>query len=58
MLEAYKSGFEMLHEGCLTQEDAAIEASVEFMNTAAETLEVYNKTVEEIAKKHGGKVEY
>ena len=58
MLEAYKAGFEMLLEGCYTQEDVAIEAGIEFMNTAAEALEIYNETVEEIAKEHGGEVEY
>lgn len=58
LMEAYKGGFEALLAGCETQDDAVIQSGVELMNIAAEILDTYNQSVEELAAEHGGEVEY
>ncbi|MBQ9940364.1 MAG: hypothetical protein IJO74_02365 [Clostridia bacterium] len=58
MMEAYKKAFELLSEACVTQEDATIEAGNESLGEALELLDQYNSALEELAKAHGGEIEY
>ena len=58
MMDAYKASFEILAEGCETQEEATINAGNEKLEEALELLDDYNKALEELAKAHGSEVEY
>ena len=58
MMEAYKGGYEALCDGCVTQNDEVIASAVELLNTAAETLEIYNDEVEALATEYDLEVEY
>ena len=58
VMEAYKTGFEALSEGCETQEEATINAGSQKLEEAVELLDEYNKALEELAKEHGSEVEY
>ena len=58
VMEAYKTGFEALSEGCETQEEATINAGSQKLEEAVELLGEYNKALEELAKEHGSEVEY
>ncbi|MBE6623795.1 MAG: hypothetical protein E7621_06410 [Ruminococcaceae bacterium] len=58
VMDAYKTGFEALSEGCETQEEATINAGSQKLEEAVELLDEYNKALEELAKEHGSEVEY
>ena len=58
MMEAYKTGFEALSEGCETQDEATINAGSQKLEEAVGLLDEYNKALEELAKEHGSEVEY
>ena len=58
VMEAYKTGFEALSEGCETQEEATINAGSQKLEEAVELLGEYNKALEELAKEYGSEVEY
>ena len=58
VMEAYKTGFEALSEGCETQDEATINAGSQKLEEAVELLDEYNKALEELAKEHGSEVEY
>ena len=58
VMEAYKTGFETLSEGCETQDEATINAGSQKLEEAVELLDEYNKALEELAKEHGSEVEY
>ena len=58
VMDAYKKGFEALHEGCETQDEATINAGTESIGKAVELLDEYNKALEELAKEFGAQVEY
>ena len=58
MMDAYKASFEILAEGCETQDEATINAGNEKLEEALELLDDYNKALEELAKAHGSEVEY
>ncbi len=58
MMEAYKASFEILAEGCETQDEATINAGNEKLEEALELLDEYNKALEELAKEHGSEIEY
>ena len=58
MMDAYKASFEILAEGCETQDEATINAGNEKLEEALELLDDYNKALEELAKEHGSEVEY
>ncbi|MBR3934512.1 MAG: hypothetical protein IKJ68_11480 [Clostridia bacterium] len=57
-MDAYKTGFKTLSEGCETQEEATINAGSQELEEAVELLDEYNKALEELAKEHGSEVEY
>ena len=57
-MNAYKEGFTALAEGCVTQEDATINAGNAGIEKALQLLDEYNKGLEELAKEHGGEIEY
>lgn len=57
-MEAYKKAFEALLEGCETQDNATIEEGNANLGKALELLDEYNATLEELAKEHGGEIEY
>lgn len=58
MMDAYKASFEILAEGCETQDEATINAGNEKLEEALELLDDYNKALEDLAKEHGSEVEY
>ena len=58
VMEAYKTGFEALSEGCETQDEATVTAGNDKLVEAVELLDEYNKALEELAKEHGSEVEY
>ena len=58
VMDAYKTGFEALAEGCETQEEATITAGSEKIEEAVELLDEYNKALEELAKEHSSEIEY
>ena len=58
MMDAYKASFEILAEGCETQEEATINAGSQKLEEAVELLDEYNKALEDLAKEHGSEVEY
>ena len=58
MLNAYEASFEILSEGCETQDEATINTGNEKLEEALELLDDYNKALEDIAKEHGSEVEY
>ena len=58
MMDAYKASFEILAEGCETQDEATINAGSQKLEEAVELLDEYNKALEELAKEHGSEVEY
>lgn len=58
MLESYKTGFETLAEGCVTQDDATIEAGNAGIEKGIELLDEYNTALEALAKQVGGEIEY
>ena len=58
VMDAYKTGFEALSEGCETQEEATINAGSQKLEEAVELLDEYNKALEELAKEHGSEIEY
>ena len=58
VMDAYKTGFEALSEGCETQDEATINAGSQKLEEAVELLDEYNKALEELAKEHGSEVEY
>ncbi len=58
VMETYKEGFEALADGCVTQEQTTIDAGTEKMNEAVELLDEYNQALEDLAKEHGGEIEY
>ena len=57
-MEAYKTGFEALSEGCETQDEATVNAGNDKLVEAVELLDEYNKALEDLAKEHGSEVEY
>ena len=58
MMDAYKASFEILAEGCETQDEATINAGNEKLEEALELLDDYNKALEDLAKEHGSEIEY
>ncbi|MBE7021379.1 MAG: hypothetical protein E7411_08125 [Ruminococcaceae bacterium] len=58
VMETYKEGFEALSKGCETQAEETITAGTNAINKAIELLDEYNKALEELAKEHGGEIEY
>ena len=58
MMDAYKASFEVLSEGCETQDEATINTGNEKLEEALKLLDEYNKALEELAKEHGSEVEY
>ena len=58
MMDAYKASFEILAEGCETQDEATINAGSQKLEEAVELLDEYNKALEELAKEHGSEIEY
>ena len=58
VMEAYKSGFETILEGCNTQDEATIGAGYDELERAVELLDDYNKALEELAKKYDAQIEY
>ena len=58
MMDAYKASFEILAEGCETQEEATINAGNQKLEEAVELLDEYNKALEDLAKEHGSEIEY
>ena len=58
VMEAYKTGFEALSEGCETQDEATVTAGNDKLVEAVELLDEYNKALEELAKEYGSEVEY
>lgn len=58
VMEAYKTGFEALSEGCETQDEAIVNAGNDKLVEAVELLDEYNKALEDLAKEHGSEVEY
>ena len=58
VMDAYKESFELLSEGCETQEDETINAGSAKLEEAVDLLDEYNKALEELAKEHGSEIEY
>ena len=58
MMDVYKASFEILAEGCETQDEATINTGNQKLEEALELLDEYNKALEELAKEHGSEVEY
>lgn len=58
VMDAYKEAFELLAEGCETQEDATINAGAQKLEEAVDLLDAYNKALEEIAAQFDMEIEY
>ena len=58
VMEAYKTGFEALLEGCETQDEATINAANEALNEGITLLDEYNAALEALAAEVGGEIEY
>ena len=58
VMDTYKVAFEILAEGCETQDEATINTATEKLEEAVSLLDEYNKALEELAKEHGSEVEY
>lgn len=58
VMDAYKEGFMTLAEGCVTQDDATINAGTEKIGEAVELLDEYNLALEALATEVGAEIEY
>ena len=58
VMENYKAGFEALAKGCETQSDETINEGTQKLEEALKVLDDYNKSLEEVASKHGAEIEY
>ena len=58
VLDTYKEGFEVLAEGCRTQDADTVNAGYDAINEAVALLDEYNAALEELAASVGAEVEY
>ncbi|MBO5136626.1 MAG: hypothetical protein J6C17_04565 [Clostridia bacterium] len=58
VFESYKKGFEALSEGCVTQDEATINAGYESLGEGVELLDEYNAGLEALASEYGSEIEY
>ncbi|MBE6916134.1 MAG: hypothetical protein E7471_05835 [Ruminococcaceae bacterium] len=58
VMDAYKTGFTGLSEGCETQNEATINAAYDTLSGAVDLLNEYNAALEAVAAEVGAEIEY
>ena len=57
-MDAYKTGFEALLQGCETQDADTINVGYESISSGVDFLNEYNAALEELAAEFGAEVDY